>query len=269
MVPVSSTGNPLMPSRIIRESCRTSPTLDQLTDLEERMFWRLTTVADDHGRFDADPRCLLAACFPLRVGRISPSSVGKCLQAMAAAGLVVLYNVAGRDYGEFLTWQKHQRVRSVHSKFPAPDPNLRTSADICGHPLSNAPGGIGYGVEGMESNIRTCPQPTAETTEDESPTFKAEIQAVFDHYVTRSGRNPDQYRLTPKRRTCIRSRLKNFEPDALICAINACFDSPFHQGQNDRNQVYNSLELNILKSDEKVQWWLDQAIQKQKGNGHA
>ena len=66
-----------MPNRIIRESCTTSPTLDALSDGAERMFWRLTTIADDYGRFDADPRVLLAKCFPLRVGRISIKTIEK------------------------------------------------------------------------------------------------------------------------------------------------------------------------------------------------
>ena len=128
-----------MPNRMIRESCRTSPTLDQLSDGAERMFWRLTTAADDYGRFEADPRILLSHCFPLRVNRIKTDTVHRWLQEMVTCGLVTAYVSGGRKYAFFSTWEKHQRLRAKHSKFPEP-----TSADICqrvadigGHPLSN------------------------------------------------------------------------------------------------------------------------------------
>lgn len=45
-----------MPNRIIRDKCRTSISLDKLSFGAECMFWRLTTVADDYGRFEADAR---------------------------------------------------------------------------------------------------------------------------------------------------------------------------------------------------------------------
>src|SRR3990167_5365678 len=109
-----------MPNRIIRESCTTSPTLDALSDGAERMFWRLTTIADDYGRFDADPRVLLAKCFPLRVGRISIKTIEKYVREMVKSSLISLYEVAGRIYGYFLTWEKHQRLRAKTSKYPEP-----------------------------------------------------------------------------------------------------------------------------------------------------
>ncbi len=109
-----------MPSRIIRESCRTSPNLDQLSDGAERLFWRLTTVADDHGRFDADPRVVLAACFPLKVGNISVETITIFLKELESTQLVRMYEVESRRYGHFVTWQKHQRQRDTKPKHPDP-----------------------------------------------------------------------------------------------------------------------------------------------------
>jgi hypothetical protein len=167
-----------MPSRIIRESCRTSATLFQLSHGAERMFWRLTTVADDHGRFEADPRVLLAECFPLWAGRIKVAEVQRWYQEMERCGLVTSYVVNGKPLGFFTTWTRHQRVRSSHSKYPAPTEDTPVSEHVPaprrGHPPqpaasrgeapqpaagrgqsppsapeSMSPGGMGFGAGGM------------------------------------------------------------------------------------------------------------------------
>lgn len=109
-----------MPSRIIRESCTTSPTLNALSDGAERMFWRLTTIADDFGRFDADPRVLLARCFPLKTNTLSLKEIEKYITEMVSVSLITLYEVNNRIYGYFNTWGKYQRIRCKVSKFPEP-----------------------------------------------------------------------------------------------------------------------------------------------------
>src|SRR3990172_3861999 len=98
-----------MPNRFIRESCRTSSTLDQLSDGAERMFWRLTTVADDFGRFEADPRILLSNCFPLRVDRTKISKIEAWFLEMMSTKkqdgepdpIIISYFVSGKRYGFF------------------------------------------------------------------------------------------------------------------------------------------------------------------------
>jgi hypothetical protein len=109
-----------MPNRIIRDSARTSPTLDALSDGAERCFWRLVTVADDYGRFDADPRVVLAGCFPLRVGRLEVGQVTGWLEELIAVGLVQTYEVGERRYGVFVAADKYFTRRARHSKYPAP-----------------------------------------------------------------------------------------------------------------------------------------------------
>lgn len=109
-----------MPNRIIRESARTSPSLDLLSDFAERFFWRLTTIADDFGRFDANARVLLAAAFPLRVATMKPFRIEAALEELVSAGIVILYEVGARLYGYFVAWAKHQRIRNSVSKHPDP-----------------------------------------------------------------------------------------------------------------------------------------------------
>ena len=168
-----------MPSRIIRDSSRTSPTLDALSGEAERMFWRLVTVADDYGRFDAHPSVLLAQCFPMKIGKISMKQVEQWFDDMLKVDLARRYEVNGRIYGYFPTWDKYQRTRAKESRFPAP-PSISTAqhettfdadscespssadrcpqdADIGEHPPQNAPVVIGYGVRGIEDTPSISP----------------------------------------------------------------------------------------------------------------
>lgn len=109
-----------MPNRMIHDSIKTSPTLDGLSFEGEATFYRLLTVADDFGRFDADRRVLCARCFPLRIDRIAVADFGRWYDELVQAGLVCEYEVGVRRYGYFPTWTTYQRLRAKSSKFPAP-----------------------------------------------------------------------------------------------------------------------------------------------------
>jgi hypothetical protein len=119
-----------MPNRIIRESARTSPTLDALSDGAERFFWRLVTLADDYGRFEADPRVLLAGCFPLRVGRLAVPQVQEWLQELVTGGAVRRYDADGRCFGVFVHADKYFTRRAKHSKYPPPPAGDGTCAPM-------------------------------------------------------------------------------------------------------------------------------------------
>jgi hypothetical protein len=123
-----------LPNRMIRESCRTSPTLDGLSDGAERLFWRLTTVADDFGRFEADPRVLLATCFPLKVGTMKVETVARWFAEVVACSLVQTYVSGSKHLAFFVTWEKHQYTRAKASKYPEPGPD-----SIRSHVLTDSP----------------------------------------------------------------------------------------------------------------------------------
>jgi hypothetical protein len=121
-----------MPNRIIRDSAKLSPTLAGLSGDEERLFWRLITVADDYGRFLAQPQAVKSLCFPMMADRIRTEKVEAWFKALVVCQLVTTYVVNGQHYGFFTNWEKHQRVRAKESKFPAP-----SSDNICQRLLSN------------------------------------------------------------------------------------------------------------------------------------
>src|SRR5690242_611483 len=104
-----------MPTRDIKESCRTSRSLAQVSDFAERLFWRLLTYADDFGRFPADASVVRAQCFSVMIDAVRENRVVNGLMELSKADLVRFYDaVDGKQYGFFPTWPKHQRTRAKH-----------------------------------------------------------------------------------------------------------------------------------------------------------
>lgn len=108
---------------MLRESICTSDTLAQLAAEEERHFYRVLVQADDHGRFDARQAVIRAHCYAAMLNQVSARKSEAMTQALARVGLITLYEVDGRRYGWFVTWEKHQFRgvgRPTKSLFPAP-----------------------------------------------------------------------------------------------------------------------------------------------------
>lgn len=109
-----------MPNRIIKESIRTSRSVNGLTDFQFRLWVYLITYVDDFGRGSADPELLKGFVFPRRKS-VTESTIAKGLTDLAAAGLIHLYTVDGDSYLCFPTWAEHQRIQNKKSRFPAPE----------------------------------------------------------------------------------------------------------------------------------------------------
>ena len=118
-----------MPNRIIRDSCKTSKSLDQLSAEAERLWWRLITVADDFGRFEAEPVLLLSKCFPRKAQIYDLLDIAKWYAELEACELVRTYVSKGQLYGFFVTWGKYQTMRAKASKYPDPNKCLQTQTD--------------------------------------------------------------------------------------------------------------------------------------------
>jgi hypothetical protein len=117
---------------MIRDGILTSERVDQLGALEEVFYRRLMSVVDDYGRYYANPKLLRAACFPLKLEKISDSDIGKWLQVTEKAGLVRQYLATdGKRYIELIDFG--QRIQAK-SKFPAFDSEAPESTVIHGEP---------------------------------------------------------------------------------------------------------------------------------------
>ena len=109
-----------MPNRIIKESIRTSKSVNSMTDFQFRLWAYLITYVDDFGRGSADPEILKGFVFPRRKG-LTESTIAKTLAELAAIGSIVLYEVDGESYLYFPNWGEHQRIQTKKSKFPPPE----------------------------------------------------------------------------------------------------------------------------------------------------
>lgn len=77
---------------------------------------------------------------------------------------------------------------------------------------------------------------------------------VFEHWKT--SLNHPRSILDAKRRRLINERLKEgFSVEDLKLAIDGCKQSPFHQGQNDRHQIYDDISL-ICRDAAKVEQFM-------------
>jgi len=160
-----------MPNRILKESIHTSEKINALTDFQFRLWASLLVYVDDYGRGDARIAVIKGSCFPLRE-RITNRDVEAALRVLADTGCVSLYEVDGRPYLYFPTWESHQTVRNQKSKFPAPEEALESTCEQLKSIESNC-----MQLKSIESNcsrnpIQSNPNPN---TESESESEGAEL----------------------------------------------------------------------------------------------
>lgn len=102
-------------------------------DLFTRLvFIGLWTHCDDYGRCIYDPRLIRAALFPLD-DSVSPEDLRKALEALHAAGQVLIYDHGSRAYLQVAKWDDHQRVSHPgKDKLPAYDDDGSTLRKVSG-----------------------------------------------------------------------------------------------------------------------------------------
>ena len=108
-----------MPNRVIKESIRTSKSVNAMTDFQFRLWIYLITYVDDYGRGSADAELIKGFVFP-RLKRIRESDIEKEIANLADMGAIRLYKVDGESLLYFPNWDSHQRIQTKKSKFPQP-----------------------------------------------------------------------------------------------------------------------------------------------------
>jgi len=111
-----------MPNRILKESIKSSPQVDALSWFEEVVFYRLMVSADDYGCMDGRTVLLKNELFPTK-DTVTKKAVEDAIAHLVSIGLLCKYTVNGMPYLFFPTWEKHQRIRNKHRKYPEPTPD--------------------------------------------------------------------------------------------------------------------------------------------------
>lgn len=154
-----------MPNRIIKESIRTSDSINELNWFEECLFYRLIVSCDDFGRFDGRPAIIKGSCFPLKEN-VTVKTIKDALNKLATAGLVNLYMVDGKPYLSLPTWEQHQTIRAKKSKYPSPDAGeMMEHENICKQMHADVPviqSNTKYGSESNTNNKRGAETPLAD-----------------------------------------------------------------------------------------------------------
>lgn len=158
-----------MPNRIIKDSIRTSKSVNTMSDFQFRLWVYLLTYVDDYGRGSADPELLKGFVFPRRKG-VTEATIEKSLQELANIGSILLYDVDGESYFCFPNWADHQRIQTKKSRFPSPDDGaLKIST-------------VSHGESPSESNpIQSNPN----TESESNPSFCTPAHARGDTQTTR------------------------------------------------------------------------------------
>lgn len=168
-----------MPNRIIKESIRTSRSVNGLTDFQFRLWTYLITYVDDYGRGSADPELLKGFVFPRRKS-VTESTIAKGLTDLAATGLIHLYTVDGDSYLCFPTWTEHQRIQNKKSRFPAPETDSSPSVTV------------GHGESPPESESN--PNPNPKEREGAARFTPPTVEEVRDYCQSRkNGIDPEKF----------------------------------------------------------------------------
>ena len=157
-----------MPNRILHESIKYCPKMEQLNWFEEVVYHRLTVTVDDYGCLDGRIVLLKNTLFPTRED-ISKDDIARAIEHMVALGLLRAYEAGGMPYLCFPAWEEEQRVRNKRRKFPAPPDAVQDEEEplAAEDSLSAADGGEFFAEE--KHLTASCCQLTAGCPPESNP----------------------------------------------------------------------------------------------------
>lgn len=188
----------------------------------EAWFWRVFAVADDFGNCDADPELLRDATKGRR--KVTVKQVEKWLNEMASVGLVSFYQNKSERYLHILRFEETQ-------------PAGKNGKRLKRVPL---PGESGCIQVNPDSSSASDNDP--HTDNDNKISFVEQARHVFGFW--REHMKHQKAALDTKREKAITARLRDgYSVDDLLLAVKGCKLTPHNMGKNDRNQVYDDIEL--------------------------
>lgn len=104
-------------TRMIRRALVDSDRFNELGWMEQNFYFRLLLTADDYGLFDARLSVLRAQLYPVSGGRVREADLQRALAESERAGLIRLYEVEGKVYGQVLRYGQRRLSRP---RYPLP-----------------------------------------------------------------------------------------------------------------------------------------------------
>ena len=170
-----------MPNRILNSSICTSDSIDELDFFQESFFYRLLVSVDDYGNFDARPKIIRAAVFPLK--DVSLKDIETALDALEKQGMLQFYTVNGRRYIHLTGWTRFQRLRNSKHKFPAPDSDGAEIQTLEAEELDD--------IDELESEDEEEAEIIEEDSKDEEKTRETEENVENEQKSGLNGEKPD------------------------------------------------------------------------------
>lgn len=141
--------------RSLKPECWQDEAIGALSMGARLLFVGLITMADDEGRFRAQPSMLLGQLFPW--DDVPPRKLADWLTELDAGRLIVRYEIEGKPYGAFRNWRRHQRInRPTVSELPQPPFPEVVAANSCGDSV-NEPTQTQQDVHGTDATICSTP----------------------------------------------------------------------------------------------------------------
>lgn len=196
------------------------------------------SLADDQGYFEADPKAIRRTILAFEE---SPKKVVDGLEKLAEAGWLEIRSSGMTSIARIIDWSAHQTVdRPSASK-------LRTIFDSTS-PREYASSPREYASSPREGS-RAIHEELVKSIPEQSelaivpPKSGVGASEVFDFWV-QTFRRTGKTVFDNKRRSAVERQLKGgFTVEDLKLAVTGCSLSPFHNGDNDRNEQYNDLEF--------------------------
>jgi biotin operon repressor len=86
-----------------------------------------------------------------------------------------------------------------------------------------------------------------------------DVTMLFDYWIDVMGKPKLKTKLTDKRKRVINAIVKQYSLDDIKLAIDNCARSSWHNGKNERGQVFNDIEL-ICRSGDKLERFRDMPV---------
>lgn len=226
--------------RSIHPGLWTDEAFVSLSPMARLFLMGLWNECDDSGSFAWSPLGLKMKILPA-----DNADANELLSEMISAGVIMRYEICGKDYGAVRNFCQFQRPKKPNSTYPQTD-EVRNWVNLKARELRNGSEAVpdqlptngeiprqmkdggGKGKEEISSIEDSSAEPT------DKPLSVDEIVEAWNERMVPQGFSAVR-RLTETRRRQIKARLRENTLDDWQRAFGALERSPFLRGENDRN----------------------------------